>query len=669
MPDPEVSRELARLRDELRRHEYLYYVLDQPVISDAEYDRLMRDLQRLEAAHPELSTEDSPTQRVGGKAREGFLKVTHSSPMLSLDNALNEAELMAFDKRIRDLLGDEPYHYVAELKMDGLSMAALYREGRFMQAVTRGDGVIGEDVTENARTIRSLPLSVESELTDFEVRGETVMNRSAFERLNGTREDQGLNRFANPRNAAAGSLRLLEPSVTASRRLDFYPYYLLSGGKFVFDSQWGALEWLAKHHFKVNAHRSLCANVVEVLAFCRGWEDRRETLPYEIDGVVIKIDSVTQQQRLGFTAKSPRWAIAFKYAARQAESEVEDISVQVGRTGALTPVAHLKPVSIGGVTVSRATLHNEDEIERLGLRIGEIVAVERSGDVIPKVVRVKTQGSYRRAFRMPAVCPVCGGKVVREPGESASRCINTCCPARVKESILHFSSRGVMNIDGLGDAVVDQLVESGLVRSVADLYALTVENLLTLERMGPKSAANLVRNIANSKKMPLPRVISALGIRFVGERTSQFLSEEFGSLARIMAATDEELQKAGEVGPKIADSILEFFKEAHNRDLVEKLRAIGLKLEYDKPKSDGKGSLAGLVFVLTGSLEALKREEAASRIQNLGGTVTSSVSKKTSYVVAGSEPGSKLERARQLKVPVIDELQLIQMLEGTEQNK
>jgi DNA ligase (NAD+) len=669
MPDPEVNREVGRLRDELRRHEYLYYVLDQPAISDAEYDRLMRDLQRLETAHPELLTNDSPTQRVGGKPREGFLKVAHSSPMLSLDNALNEEELTAFDKRVRDLLGEEPFHYVAELKMDGLSMAAIYRNGRFIQAVTRGDGEIGEDVTENARTIRSLPLSVDSELADFEVRGETVMNRSAFERLNAGREEQGLSRFANPRNAAAGSLRLLEPSVTALRRLDFYPYYLLSGGQPVLDSQWGSLEWLSRHHFKVNAHRSLCSGIGEVLQFCRNWEQRREDLPYEIDGVVIKIDSVRQQKSLGFTAKSPRWAIAFKYAARQAESEVEDISVQVGRTGALTPVAHLKPVSIGGVTVSRATLHNEDEIERLGLRIGDVVVVERSGDVIPKVVRVKTQGSYRRAFRMPAQCPVCGGKVVREPGEAASRCINTSCPARVKESILHFASRGVMNIDGLGDAVVDQLVESGLVKSVADLYSLTVENLLTLDRLGPKSAANLIRNIENSKKMPLPRVISALGIRFVGERTSQFLSEEFGSLPRIMAASSEELQNATEVGPKIADSIQEFFKEAHNRELVEKLRSIGLNLEYDKPNAVGNRSLTGLIFVLTGSMEGMKREDAAKRIESLGGTVSGSVSRKTSYVVAGRDPGSKLEKARELKVPVIDELTLIQMLEGTEQNK
>jgi len=669
MPDPEVSREVGRLRDELRRHEYLYYVLDEPAISDGEYDRLMRDLQRLEATHPELLADDSPTQRVGGKPRDGFVKVTHSSPMLSLDNALNESELVAFDRRIRELLGAERFEYVAELKMDGLSMSARYREGRFIQAVTRGDGVIGEDVTENARTIRSLPLSLESALGDFEVRGETVMNRSAFERLNGAREEQGLSRFANPRNAAAGSLRLLEPSVTALRRLDFYPYYLLADGKPVMDSQWAALDWLSKHHFKVNAHRKLCGSIEEVLEFCRGWEQRRESLPFEIDGVVIKIDSIAQQQRLGFTAKSPRWAIAFKYAARQAESEVEDISVQVGRTGALTPVAHLKPVSIGGVTVSRATLHNEDEIERLGLKIGDVVVVERSGDVIPKVVRVKTQGSYRKPFRMPPTCPVCGGKVVREPGEAASRCINSSCPARVKESILHFASRGVMNIDGLGDAVVDQLVESGLVKSVADLYALTVENLLKLERMGPKSAANLVRNIANSKKMPLPRVISALGIRFVGERTSQFLSEEFGNITSIMAASGEELQKADEVGPKIAESIQEFFKETQNRELVENLRKLGLQLEYDKPKVSQLASLAGLVFVLTGSLEHMKREEAASRIQSLGGTVSNSVGKKTSYLVAGNDPGSKLDRARRLKIPVIDEATLIQMLEGTEQNK
>ena len=431
-----------------------------------------------------------------------------------------------------------------------------------MQAVTRGDGSVGEDVTENARTIRSLPLRVETELGAFEVRGETVMNRRAFERLNAERDERGLSRFANPRNAAAGSLRVLEPQITASRRLDYYTYFLLADGQPAFESHWTSLEELSRMGFKVNPHRQLCRGVEEVLAFCAGWEARREELPYEIDGVVLKVDSVEQQRLLGFTARSPRWAIAYKYPARQAVTTVEGIEVQVGRTGALTPVAHLKPVEVGGVTVSRATLHNEDEIERLGLEIGDEVVIERSGDVIPKVVRVHSQGPHRKKFRMPAACPVCGGNVVREEGEAATRCINTDCPARLKESVLHFASRGVMNIDGVGDALVDQLVDRGMVKSVADLYDLKAEDLASLERMGAKSAANVVRNIENSKKNPLPRVLTALGIRFVGERTAVFLAEAFGGLDRIASAGLEELQQAEEVGPKVALSISRFFSRA-----------------------------------------------------------------------------------------------------------
>src|SRR5690349_20364035 len=474
------SARIDELRDQLRHHEYLYYVLDRPEVSDAEYDALMRELKELEDANPELLTPDSPTQRVGGKPREGFVKVGHSSPMLSLDNALNPGELRDFDRRVRDLLGHETPRYVAELKLDGLSMATHYSEGKFFQAVTRGDGIVGEDVTENARTIRSLPLHVKTNLPRFEVRGETVMNRRAFERLNAERDERGLSRFANPRNAAAGSLRVLEPQITASRRLEYYAYYLRSDGKPVTERHSEALDVLTKMGFKVNPKRTICDTVDELLAFCAEWEAKRDDLPYEIDGVVIKVDSVAQQQRLGYTAKAPRWAIAYKYAARQALTTVEDISIQVGRTGAVTPVAHLQPVEVSGVTVSRATLHNEDEIARLGLHIGDTVIIERSGDVIPKVVRVSAQGSYRKPFRMPAKCPVCGGKIVREEGEAASRCINTNCPARLKESLLHFSSRGVMNIDGLGDALVDQLVDSGMVKNVAEVYDLTEDQLMTL---------------------------------------------------------------------------------------------------------------------------------------------------------------------------------------------
>jgi len=530
-----------------------------------------------------------------------------------------------------------------------------------VQAVTRGDGSVGEDVTENARTIRSLPLRVETELGAFEVRGETVMNRRAFERLNAERDERGLSRFANPRNAAAGSLRVLEPQITASRRLDYYTYFLLVDGQPALESQWTALEELSRMGFKVNPHRQLCRSVDEVLAFCAGWEARREELPYEIDGVVVKVDSVEQQRLLGFTAKSPRWAIAYKYPARQAVTTVEGIEVQVGRTGALTPVAHLKPAEVSGVTVSRATLHNEDEIGRLGLEIGDEVVIERSGDVIPKVVRVHSQGPHRKEFRMPAVCPVCGGNVVREEGEAATRCINTDCPARLKESILHFASRGVMNIDGVGDALVDQLVVRGMVESVADLYDLKAEDLASLERMGAKSAGNVIRNIENSKKNPLPRVLTALGIRFVGERTAVFLAEAFGSMDRVASASLEELQQAEEVGPKVALSISRFFSEPRNRELVERLRVAGLQFTGESARPKG-GPLQGLTFVLTGTLPFLSRDEAKRLIESAGGKVSGSVSGKTSYVVAGEDPGSKLAKAQELGVAVLSPRELLELI-------
>lgn len=657
-----TAKEIEQLREELRQHEHLYYVLDQPAITDAEYDALMRKLQELESQHPELITPDSPTQRVGGKPREGFVKVRHSAPMLSLDNALNETELRDFDRRVKDLLKGAEFRYVAELKMDGLSMAAHYEEGRMTQAITRGDGTVGEDVTENARTIRSLPLRVKSKRLDrFEARGETIMNSKAFERLNTERERLGLPKYANPRNSAAGSLRVLEPQVTASRQLDYYAYFLLVNGDPHFESHWESLDTLVDMGFKVNPQRRLCADIEELVAFCREWEEKREKLPYEIDGVVAKVDSITQQKRLGWTAKAPRWAIAFKYPARQETTEIENIEVQVGRTGTLTPVAHLQPVVVSGVTVTRATLHNEDEIERLGVQIGDRVLIERSGDVIPKVVRVVEEGASRKSFRMPKHCPVCGGDVVREAGEAASRCINTNCPARLKESILHFASRGVMDIDGMGDALVDQLVDRGLVKNVADLYQLTLEQIIDLERMGKKSAEKLLGNIERSRERRLPRILNGLGIPFVGERTATLLAETFGSLDSIAAADLETLQRAEEVGPKVAHSIRRFFDEPHNRELVDRLRKAGLNFEYEVTRKQG-GPLEGVTFVLTGTLPNLSREEAKSRIEEAGGKVSGSVSKKTRYVVAGEEAGSKLDKAQALGVEVIDEKKLLELI-------
>jgi DNA ligase (NAD+) len=662
MENGALRNEVDRLREDLRRHEHLYYVLDRPEITDAEYDALMNRLREIETQHPELVTADSPTQRVGGKAREGFVKAAHSSAMLSLDNALNEGELLDFDRRVRELLGAAPYRYVAELKLDGLSMAVHYRDGVLAQAITRGDGQVGEDVTENARTIRSLPLRVPAERGAFEVRGEVVLNRRAFERLNLERDAEGLPRFANPRNAAAGSIRILAPSITATRRLDYYAYFLFAGGAPYAGSHWESLETLEKLGFKVNPHRRLCAGVEELLEFCREWERRREELPFETDGIVAKIDSVEQQRQLGWTAKAPRWAIAFKFPAQQAQTEVLKIEAQVGRTGALTPVAHLQPVQVGGVTVSRATLHNEDEIERLEVRIHDTVLVERSGDVIPKVVRVVGRPEGRLPFQMPKECPVCGGQIVRQEGEVASRCINTNCPARLEESILHFSARSVMSIDGLGEALVKQLVSRGLVGSVADLYTLRAEQLAELERMGTKSAEKLVANIDASRRNPLPRVLAGLGIPFVGERTAQILADTFGSLEKIAEADEETLQRAEEVGPKVARSIHEFFREQHNLELVNRLRDLGLQFHHDVVGRTS-GPLDSLTFVLTGTLPTLTREEAQARIEAAGGKVVGSVSKKTSYVVAGEEAGSKLDKARALGVPVLDEGGLLAMIQ------
>jgi DNA ligase (NAD+) len=668
--DKHIENKVEGLREKIRHHEYRYYVLDDPEISDAEFDRLMNELKKIEAEHPALIRPDSPSQRVGGKPREGFVKVEHSSPMLSLDNAYSEDELRAWERRVHELSGRKDIEYVCELKLDGMSLALHYEDGRLMRGVTRGDGSVGEDVTLNVRTVRSVPLGLSKEAlkkaglpADFEVRGELLMPVAAFQRMNEEREKQGLSKFANPRNAAAGTVRQLDSSITAQRRLDFFGYSLLRTGRTFFDRHWDALNTLENAGFKVNPKRALVKNIEEVWKFIGQWEEKRESLPYEIDGIVVKVDRIALQQELGFTGKAPRWAIAYKYAARSGTTKIDDIIVQVGRTGKLTPVAVLQPVPIGGTTVSRATLHNMDEIDRLGVKIGDWVEVERGGDVIPKVVKVIEDKQHPRGhkrFHMPERCPVCGGHVVRTEGEADHRCVNANCPAKLRESILHFASRGVMNIDGMGDALVNQLTERGLVKSVADLYKLTKDDLLSLERMGDKSAENVLREIEGSKKLPLERVIFGLGIRFVGERTAEFLAEHFGSIDALMKASVEELEEVNEVGPRIAESIAEFFQEPKNRQLVERLRDAGLTFKGKKKERGTK--LAGKTFVLTGTLAKYSRDQAKKMIEDAGGRVSGSVSKKTDYVVAGSDAGSKLDKAKELGVDVIGEKEMEEMV-------
>src|ERR1035437_6695780 len=671
-----AAQRAEELRAELRRHEHLYYVMDAPTISDAEYDALMNELKRIEAEHPELLTPDSPTQRVGGKPAEGFKKVRHSRPMLSLDNAYSVEELRDWDRRVHELAGNLPVEYTAELKLDGLSVALQYEAAedggsRLAYGLTRGDGQTGEDVTSNIRTIRSVPLSVAADKLKkagvpqaFEVRGEVVMPAAAFQKLNEEREKQGLAPAVNPRNAAAGTLRTLEPSIVAQRRLDVYAYFLLVEGDYLAEGQAATLDALTALGFRVNPHRERVKTVEDMMKFIDATEQRRAELGYEIDGVVLKVDSQAAKLRLGYTGRAPRWAIAYKFTAKSAITQVRDILISVGRTGKLTPTAELTPVFIGGTTVSRATLHNADFIERMGLLIGDWVKVERGGDVIPKVAEVVEDAEHPRGtlkFVYPTLCPECGNAVVREEGEVDYRCVNADCPAMLRETLLHFGSRGVMSIEGLGEAVVAQLLEQGLVHHVADLYSLTEEQLVGLERFAEKSARALLGEIEHSKNAGLARVLMGLGIRFVGERTAQLLAEEFGSIDTLMVASAEELERVEEVGPRISQSILEFFARPATRALEERLKAPGVEMTAEKKQRSTQ--LAGLTFVLTGTLPTLSRDEAKARIEAAGGKVAGSVSKKTSYVVAGEEAGSKLDKARELKVPVLDEAGLMGLLE------
>ncbi|HTW81316.1 MAG TPA: NAD-dependent DNA ligase LigA [Terracidiphilus sp.] len=693
-----ASKQIEKLREELRRHEHLYYVLDAPEISDQEYDALMNRLKRLEAEHPDLVTPDSPTQRVGGKPAEGFSKVRHSRAMLSLDNAYSIDELRDWDRRVHELAGNLPVDYTTELKLDGLSVALQYSAveaaGALLSAgLTRGDGQIGEDVTTNIRTIRSVPLSISAERIKkaglpagkaFEIRGECVMPEAAFQRVNEEREREGLPAFVNPRNSAAGTLRTLEPSIVANRRLVFFAYFLLIDGEYFAAGQTATLDALTALGFRVNPHRGRVATVDDMARFIEDAGRKRPTLGYDIDGVVIKVDGHATQQRLGYTGRAPRWAIAYKFTAEAAITQLEDIMITVGRSGKLTPTAMLRPVFVGGVTVSRATLHNADFIERMGLLVGDWVKVERGGDVIPKVVEVVEDADHPRGkhrFAFPSECPECKNPVVREEGEADWRCVNADCPARLRETLLHFASRGVMNIEGLGDAVVEELCNKRLVNSVADLYKLTEQQLLSLEKqvtrtnkdgaqetkterlLGPKATGTLLGEIETSKKAGLARVLMGLGIRYVGERTAELLAQEFGSIDAVMAADKEELERVEEVGPRISEAILDFFSRPANRVLVEHLRAAGVELTAEKKQRTTQ--LAGMTFVLTGALPTLSREEAKEKIEAAGGKVSGSVSKKTNYVVAGEEAGSKLAKAQELKITVLDEAGLLTMLDGS----
>jgi DNA ligase (NAD+) len=663
-----IKKEIEGLREKLRHHEHRYYVLDDPEISDAAYDKLMQKLQALEAAHPELITPDSPTVRVGGTPREGFQTVRHARAMLSLDNAFSYDALRDFDRRVREGIGREKIEYIAEHKFDGLSISLQYAGGKLVRGVTRGDGTTGEDVTPNAKTIRSIPLQMDADIlkrakipADFEVRGEVLMTRKAFEALNRQQELSGGKIFVNARNSAAGAVRVLDPSITAARRLDFFAYYLFVDGKVPFPKHSESLLALKQLRFRASDDWKLCNGIDAVIAYCEDWDAKREKLPYEIDGVVIKVNSTGIQNELGFTSKAPRWAIAYKYPARQEMTVVNDIRVNVGRTGALTPVAFLEPVQVGGVTVSRSTLHNMDEVGRLGVQIGDTVLIERAGKVIPHVLKVVKEGKNRRPFVMPKNCPECGSAIHHVEGEVAYRCVNAACPAKRKESLLHFASRHAMNIDGLGDKIVDQLVDKGLVKDVADLYSLKEDAVAGLERMAEKSAQNLLEEIEGSKKNSLARLIYALGIFSVGERTGQLLAEHFSSLEELAAAKEEQLEAVREVGPKVAASIVEFFSEPANRQLVKKLNKVGVHPTAEKRevKSD---KFAGKSFVFTGGLANRSREEAAELVQQHGGKISGSVSKKTDYVVVGTDPGSKYDKAKELGVTILTESEFEKLL-------
>ena len=658
---PKDRARVEALRKKILYHERKYYVDNDPQISDAEFDRLLGELKDLETRFPGLVTPESPTQRVGERPAEGFPTVVHRTPMMSIDNGYTEDEIREFDERVRKLLGSRAPAYTAELKIDGLSISLLYRDGRFVRGVTRGDGVRGDDVSANVKTIRSLPLVIDCD-GEVEVRGEVYLPFASFRAINREREEAGEALFANPRNAAAGSIRLLDPRTVASRKLGIFVYYLVVDGREE-PGQWGALRKLRELGFPTDPHSRFCASIDEALAFFREWNEKRDSLEYDADGIVLKVDAAADRETLGATAKSPRWAIAYKFPARQATTRVVDIVIQVGRTGALTPVAVLEPVKLSGTTISRSTLHNEEELGRKDIRVGDHVLIERSGDVIPQVVSVMLERRPRgsKPFAWPACCPVCGSKVFKPEGEVISRCMNTSCPARVRESVLHFAGRRAMDIAGLGEAMVDQLLGAKLVRSLPDLYDLRLESLVDLERVGEKSARNLLDQIEASKPRGLARLVFALGIRHVGEKMAQTLAARFKSLEALERAGREDLLEAEDVGPKVAESILFFFAQPENRELIDRLRKAGVS-DRAVAAAGGPKPLAGQIFVITGTLAGLSRDEARGLLEALGAEVGSSVTRKTTGLVVGESPGSKLDKARELGVRIIGEKEFLELV-------
>jgi len=660
-PLKEARVRINKLREDIIFHEKKYYVDNDPQISDYEFDLLIKELQALEAQFPDLITPESPTQRVGEQPLEGFVSVEHSSPMLSLDNCYSQQELKEFEERVRKIIPSQRLEYVAELKIDGLGISAIYRDGKYALAVTRGDGFRGDVVTSNVKTIKSLPLEIK-DARNIEVRGEIYLPFQSFQRINKEREENGEALFANPRNAAAGSLRLLDPKEVASRRLDLFLYSIFID-ETELESQWESLNTLKDLGFKTNPHSHLCSSLDEVISIWREWQEKRDSLDYDVDGVVVKVNSTALRNELGTTAKFPRWAISFKFPARQATTRIKDIIIQIGRTGALTPVAILEPVKLSGITISRSTLHNEDEIKRKDVRVGDNVLIERSGDVIPKVVSVMKERRTGKEveFKFPRRCPECDSTTFRPEGEAISRCTNPSCPAKLKESLLHFASRRAMNIEGLGVALIDQMLGHKIIKNIPDIYHLEHEHLANLERMGSKSSQNVLDEIEKSKKRDLSRLIFALGIRFVGERTGQNLASHFKSLDRLSQATIDELIQIEDVGPKVAESVVFFFEQPENIELLRQLKQAGLTLTAEKEEI-GQKPLADQTFVLTGKLESMSRDKAAEIIEKTGGKVSSTVSRQTNYVLVGESPGSKLARARELGVPTIDEKEFLKII-------